>query len=161
MPPPAWIIFKDNFFHTKYSYFASRVLFSASWRRFFFYIIVRSHSFTHRPATPTSDWFVVWIEKTQRGPITNRSCHLKIYPTSRTIRGVETESPPGLARTTVPSHPTFSKAPWLDPHHQMQFNVIPKTLNDFKNYFPTLIILLNIIYSFVDNYMVLSIAIKY
>ena len=52
---------------------------------FFFFtsLIVQSHSFTRRLATPTRDWFVVWIKKnkkkTQRGQITNRACHPKIW----------------------------------------------------------------------------------
>ena len=35
-----------------------------------------------------------------------------------------------------------------EPHHQMQFNVIPRTLNGFKYCYLTLTILFNIIHSF-------------
>ena len=64
---------------------------------FFSFLIVRSHSFTRRPTTPTRDWSVVWIWKHMAN---NESIGpFKIYPISR----VEVESPSCLARMAVPS----------------------------------------------------------
>ena len=56
---------KDILFALNIVIFASRVLFSVCFGRIFFltFLIEWSHSFTHRPATPTTDWFVVWILK--------------------------------------------------------------------------------------------------
>ena len=43
-----------------------------------------------------------------------------------------------------------TQTPRLNRHHHMQFNVITRTLNDVKYCSPTLIILFNIIYSFIQ-----------
>ena len=46
----------------------------------------------------------------------------------------------------------------LEPQHQMQFNVLRRTLNGFKYCYLTLIILSSIIYSFVYSHMISHIA---
>ena len=79
-------------------------MFVLCWCQLFFtYLIVKSHPSTHRSATPISDWHVFWIYKTQRGQITDWSCHRKIYSTSRTTIGWKTELLPCSVRVGVPS----------------------------------------------------------
>ena len=60
-----------------------------------------------------------------------------------------------LGAVAIKGYSTFPKAPaLLEPQHQMEFNVVPRTLNNFKYCFLILIILFNIIHSFAHSLIV-------
>ena len=57
-----YVLFSKNIFPTKYN------LFFVSWHRLCFcFLILRFHSLSRSPATPTSGWSVVWIFKKNVG----------------------------------------------------------------------------------------------
>ena len=55
-----------------------------------------------------------------------------IWPTDRTLKGTTTPGHSGPGSNGTEGEVHISKFPGLEPHHQMQFNDIPRTLISFK-----------------------------
>ena len=69
-----------------------------------------------------------------------------------TLTGTTTPGPSELEYNSNEGVHHIPQTPRLEPHHQMQFTVISKTINGFKYYYQTLIILFNIIHLFTHRW---------
>ena len=83
--------------------------------------------------------------------IPSKRLNSPIWPINETLTGTTILGQSGHENNVNEEVLHIPQTPRLEPHHQMQFSVIPRILNGFKTCYLTLIILFKIIHLFAHS----------